>query len=102
MAPPKVFISYSHDSPAHAAKVLALSNRLRGNGIDAVVDQYEPFPPRGWIEWMKHQVRDAQFILVVCTETIGGAGMVLKGLVRVLARSTKASLFSSFFMKPGE
>ena len=69
MAPPKVFISYSHDSPAHEAKVLALSNRLRGNGIDAVVDQYEPFPPRGWIEWMKHQVRDAQFILVVCTET---------------------------------
>ena len=59
---PRVLISYSHDSPAHEAKVLALSNRLRGNGIDAVVDQYEPFPPRGWIEWMKHQVRDAQFI----------------------------------------
>src|SRR6516225_11748854 len=69
MAPPKVFISYSHDTPAHEAKVLALANRLRGNGIDAIVDQYEPFPPRGWIEWMKHQVRDAQFILVVCTET---------------------------------
>jgi hypothetical protein len=69
MAAPKVFISYSHDTPAHEAKVLALANRLRGNGIDAIVDQYEPFPPRGWIEWMKHQVRDAQFILVVCTET---------------------------------
>jgi hypothetical protein len=69
MASPKVFISYSHDSPAHEAKVLALSNRLRGNGIDAIVDQYEPFPPGGWIQWMKHQVREAQFILVVCTET---------------------------------
>ena len=69
MASPKVFISYSHDSPAHEAKVLALANRLRGNGIDAIVDQYEPFPPGGWIQWMKRQVRDAQFILVVCTET---------------------------------
>jgi SEFIR domain len=47
MAPPKVFISYSHDSPAHEATVLALANRLRGNGIDAVLDQYESFPPRG-------------------------------------------------------
>jgi predicted RecB family nuclease len=69
MAPPKVFISYSHDSPTHEAKVLALANRLRGDGIDAVLDQYESFPPGGWIQWMKRQVRDAQFILVVCTET---------------------------------
>ena len=68
MAPPKVFISYSHDSPAHEAKVLALANRLRGDGIDAVLDQYENFPARGWIQWMKHLVRDTQFILVVCTE----------------------------------
>jgi len=69
MAPPKVFISYSHDSPAHQAKVLALADRFRGHGIDVVVDQYEPFPRSGWIQWMNHQVRDTQFILVVCTET---------------------------------
>jgi hypothetical protein len=43
MASPKVFISYSHDSPAHEAKVLALANRLRRNGVDAIVEQYEPF-----------------------------------------------------------
>jgi len=69
ITPPRVFISYSHDSPAHEAKVLALSDRLRRDGIDAVLDQYESFPPRGWIQWMKDQVRDARFVLVVCTET---------------------------------
>jgi len=69
MAPPKIFISYSHDSPPHEAQVLALANHLRGDGIDAVLDQYESFPPTGWIQWMKRQVRDAQFVLVVCTET---------------------------------
>jgi tetratricopeptide (TPR) repeat protein len=69
MAPSKLFISYSHDSPAHEAKVLALANRLRADGIDAVLDQYESFPPRGWIEWMKDQVRATEFVLVVCTET---------------------------------
>jgi tetratricopeptide (TPR) repeat protein len=68
MTPPKVFISYSHDSPSHEATVLALANRLRGEGVDAVLDQYESFPPRGWIHWMKDQIRDTQFILVVCTE----------------------------------
>jgi len=69
ITPPRVFISYSHDSPAHEAKVLALADRLRSNGIDAMLDQYESFPPRGWIQWMKDQVRNAQFVLVVCTKT---------------------------------
>src|SRR3974377_113465 len=98
MAAPKVFISYSHDAPAHEAKVPALRNRLRGNGIDAILDQYEPFPSGGWIQWMKHQVRDAQFIWWSARKPISGDGTVRKRLVRVLAPNTKASLFSSFFM----
>ena len=69
MALPKVFLSYSHDSQEHEAKVLALADRLRGAGIDAALDQYESFPPGGWIHWMRRQLRDAQFILVVCTQT---------------------------------
>ena len=48
MASPAVFISYSHDSPEHEASVLALAKRLRADGIDAVLDQYESFPTRGW------------------------------------------------------
>jgi len=70
-APPRVFISYSHDSPAHEANVLALADRLRRDGIDAVLDQYESFPPNGWIAWMKQQIRDARFVLVICTEAYG-------------------------------
>ena len=41
MEAPKVFISYSHDSPEHAELVLALSDRLRQDGIDSHIDQYE-------------------------------------------------------------
>jgi hypothetical protein len=51
MASSTVFISYSHDSPDHETKVLALANRLRADGIDAVLDQYEDFPPEGWELW---------------------------------------------------
>jgi hypothetical protein len=38
--PPKVFISYSWDSPEHMDRVLKLSDRLRDEGIDCQIDQY--------------------------------------------------------------
>jgi hypothetical protein len=44
----KVFISYSHDSPEHSERVLALSNRLRALGIDAELDRYHVRPTQGW------------------------------------------------------
>ena len=47
--PPKVFISYSHDSSEHKEQVLELSDRLRNDGIDCNIDQYEEFsPPEAW------------------------------------------------------
>ena len=38
---PKVFISYSHDSQEHKDRVLSLADRLRSDGIDCNIDQYE-------------------------------------------------------------
>jgi len=64
-----VFISYSHDSAEHIHCVLELSNRLRSEGVDAVLDQYEESPPEGWPRWMDLQIRKATFVLLVCTET---------------------------------
>lgn len=64
---PRVFISYSHDSVEHAAKVLSLADKLRHDGIDANIDQYEPAPPNGWPLWMEKQIKDSDFILLVCT-----------------------------------
>ena len=67
--PPRVFISYSHDSEAHAQRVLELANRLRSDYIDAWIDQYETAPSLGWPRWMEDQVEQADFVLCVCTET---------------------------------
>jgi hypothetical protein len=67
--PPRVFTSYSHDSPTHEQRVLGLSDRLRRDGVDAILDQYESAPPEGWPAWMEHQIREADFVLVVCSET---------------------------------
>lgn len=63
--PPKVFISYSHDSPEHEARVLALANRLRAEGIDAILDQYESSPAEGWELWGQRQIQTASFVLMV-------------------------------------
>jgi tetratricopeptide (TPR) repeat protein len=50
--------------------VLALSERLRKDGIDSVLDQYTPgTPEEGWPRWMMNQLDWADFVLVVCTET---------------------------------
>ncbi len=67
--PPIVFISYSHDSQEHADRVLALSDRLRADGIDCVLDQYEVSPAEGWPRWMDRQIRAADFVLMICTPT---------------------------------
>lgn len=64
-----VFISYSHDSASHKLRVRELADRLRQDGIDCHLDQYEEAPPEGWPAWMKNQIAKADFVLVVCTQT---------------------------------
>lgn len=66
---PTVFISYSHDSREHQDRVLKLSNKLRCEGIDCSLDQYEDSPPEGWPKWMDRKVKKSDFVLVVCTKT---------------------------------
>lgn len=65
---PCVFFSYSHDSAEHKTRVLALCDRLRKDGLDAQIDQYEQNPPEGWPRWTRRQIEEADFVLIVCTE----------------------------------
>lgn len=65
---PKIFISYSHDSQEHQDKVLVISNKLRSEGIDCILDQYEDSPPEGWPRWMDKNIRIADYVLMICTE----------------------------------
>lgn len=66
---PKVFISYSWDSREHMDSAVALADRLRSDGIDCNLDQYEVSPPEGWPRWMERQIQEAGFVLMICTET---------------------------------
>jgi guanylate kinase len=65
---PIVFLSYSHDSETHAARVKQLSDHLRSEGVDAIIDQDEVSPAEGWPMWMDRWLRKADFVLIICTE----------------------------------
>lgn len=88
----KIFISYSHDSELHREFVRGISDRLRQEGLDCLIDQYiNGFPPEGWQCWMENQIEAADFVLLVCTETYlrryrkqeteGGRGVTFEGVV---------------------
>jgi len=66
---PKIFISYSHDSPEHCENVLNLSNKLRNDGIDCALDQYEFSPPEGWPKWCERHIIESDFVIIINTET---------------------------------
>lgn len=66
-----IFISYSHDSDDHRTRVLGLSERLRADGIETILDRYveRGSPPEGWPRWMLNGLEKATHVLCVCTET---------------------------------
>ncbi|WP_320127880.1 toll/interleukin-1 receptor domain-containing protein [uncultured Sphaerochaeta sp.] len=64
---PKVFISYSHDSEEHAGWVLKLSNRLRQNGIDVILDAYTPLGSDLAL-FMEQGLNAAHRVICICSE----------------------------------
>jgi hypothetical protein len=69
MAHIRVFISYTHDSQEQMDCVWDLSERLRKDGMDCRIDQHEVSPEDGWPRWCRDQIRDSDYVLIVCTET---------------------------------
>ncbi len=65
---PKVFISYSHDSPEHKRWVSELGAKLRHNGVDAILDQWDLGPGDDVTQFMERGIVDSDRVLVVCTE----------------------------------
>ncbi|EMB9641025.1 TPA: toll/interleukin-1 receptor domain-containing protein [Enterobacter cloacae] len=65
---PKVFVSYSHDSQEHKKWVLELSTRLRNNGVDAILDQWDLKPGDDLPCFMEKGLSSADRVLMICTE----------------------------------
>ncbi|MBT8419556.1 MAG: toll/interleukin-1 receptor domain-containing protein, partial [Gammaproteobacteria bacterium] len=63
---PTVFISYSHDSADHAARVRGLAASLERDGCDCRLDVYKN-TGEDWPLWMSRQLRGADFVLCIAT-----------------------------------
>lgn len=66
---PRVFISYSHDTPEHKRWVTTLSSKLMSNGIDVILDQWDLGLGDDVPKFMEKAVTDADRVLMICTET---------------------------------
>ncbi|MCK4794130.1 MAG: toll/interleukin-1 receptor domain-containing protein [Desulfobacteraceae bacterium] len=96
---PKVFVSYSHDTPAHKKWVGEFASKLVDNQIDVFFDQWDLSPGDDIIKFMEKSVAEADRVLMICSEAYvrkaddgqGGVGyeaMIVTGeLVRDLGTS---------------
>lgn len=79
---PLVFISYSHDSREHKIWVLEFAQKLVSHGVDVKFDQWDLGFGDDVVKFMERWVKEAERVLMICTETYvqkandgkGGAG----------------------------
>lgn len=101
MRPPKVFISYSWDSPEHKQWVAQLGGYLRQHGIDVILDQWHVRYGDDLAAFMNRSVREADRVLVICTEAYlekairraGGVGYELMMVSGELMRDVGTAKF---------
>jgi len=66
--PPKVFISYSHDSPKHKHWVAKLATQLRNDGIDTIIDQWDLSLGDDITKFMEDSLSSSDRVLLICTD----------------------------------
>jgi hypothetical protein len=80
--PLKLFISYSHDNDCLKKWVCDLATRLRRDGVDVILDQWDLNLGSNLARFMETELKSADRILVICSEEYvkkansgeGGAG----------------------------
>ncbi len=100
MAPPKVFVSYSHEEPKHDAWILELAASLRKNGIDASLDQWDLRPGQDTTLFMESQIRDSDFVVLVCTPMYAEKSNIPRGGVGYEKNIISAEMLQSQDLRP--
>jgi hypothetical protein len=99
---PKLFISYSWDSETHRRWVLKLAADLIRNGVDVLVDEWNLREFNDDLHrFMETGIRDADFVLLVCTPDYatrtnsrrGGVGVESTIITGEYYNSVKANKF---------
>jgi hypothetical protein len=64
---PRVFVSYSQETPAHKESVQRLVDLLRSCGADVRIDQDDLDERRNWADWTNAQIMRADYVLVIAS-----------------------------------
>jgi len=64
---PKCFISYSWDDASHKAWVRVFAERLRTDGVDIRLDQWDLHPGADFLHFMESAIRESDYVLLICT-----------------------------------
>ena len=65
---PTVFVSYSHDHEDHIAWVLQLATRLRHNGVNAILDQWNLDLGRDVAAFIERGLSESNRVVCICSE----------------------------------
>lgn len=80
---PKVFLSYARTNPEYANTIVEFANTLRGDGIDASIDEWDLKPGNDLYHFMESKIKsEADYVLLMindeftrkANERIGGVG----------------------------
>lgn len=100
MNAPKVFVSYSREGLDHEGWVLELASSLRLNGVDSVLDQWDLKPGHDMTLFMESQIRDSNFVILVCTPTYAEKSNLSSGGVGYEKNIISAEMLQSRDLKP--
>ncbi len=64
----KVFVSYSYDDDEHKAWVSDLANKLRKNGVDVILDQFEAGIGSDLPLFMEQGLSNSNRVICICSE----------------------------------
>lgn len=93
---PRVFISYSWDSESHKAWVQKFAKRLRIDGVDARIDQWYAEPGHSLTKFIESEIRQADFVLLVCTELYKAKSDLRSGGIGYEGNIITGEIFTKF------
>lgn len=100
MNAPRVFVSYSREGREHERWVLHLASSLRSNGVDAALDQWDLKPGSDITLFMESQIRDSDFVVLVCTPTYAQRSNIPSGGVGYERNIISAEMLQSRDLRP--
>lgn len=95
-----MFVSYSREGGEHESWVLRLAQLLRHNGVDATLDKWDLKPGADMAHFMESQIRDSDFVILVCTPTYAQKSNIPSGGVGYEKNIISAEMLQSRDLRP--